>query len=729
MAGLSIGYLVIVGLAFNQTHYSFANPCPVNCDCTTIETQSNLLDVRCMSAFVPGDLPEKTGALTLYGLNNLSHPYANQSIKYLQNLTIDGGTFTYMGETSFTGFEHVSRLAVRNAESLREIDKMSFSKLRNLESIEFNMIPFNISTMSRFLSSVNNKKLREITYRCQGPAMMYAEVLDEKIYRSFKHLNITHLTITLCSIAVVRTGFTQYFPNILYINMSHNYISGDKMALLEITSLRKLVVLDLSFQHNDNLQKRTSQGQKSLQSTGTFSNFRRKCFALPPPLTSFYMHYSNAFLYWFSACINSNNSLKRLDFAGNILQSFSAPMVGFHSLIYFNIRSIELQYFPHDMFNQVPLLETIMLGHNPIYDIIENDNNGNIFRNNNHLTTLDLSYCSIKTLPGAFMYSIRGIENLHLEGNDLETLDITPLHRLKILNISSNNFDTLSDDFVKSLNRIATTSHLTIDLGNNPISLMRVCCDILNLIRLFMKGNINLFGSDKYSCIFNNQVKHFEHISMTQLDTVCQNKSLNIEIIFFIITASVLIGSITLSVVVYRKRWCIKTYILAGKRYLKRNQERCARGKFTFDAFVCYHETNSSWVREVLFYHMETVQKLRLCLHERDFIPGIPIAENISNAIDSSQRVILIISEAFTKSHWCLLEMQIARQTALERGSDVIIPIILQRINDSEGNRTLFSILRQNTYLEWPQDDTEGQAFFLQRLSEAVKSNVDDLVP
>ena len=164
---------------------------------------------------------------------------------------------------------------------------------------------------------------------------------------------------------------------------------------------------------------------------------------------------------------------------------------------------------------------------------------------------------------------------------------------------------------------------------------------------------------------------------------------------------------------------------MAAKRYLKLNQ-KYDLSEYQFDAFVAHHERDSRWVRTVLLKHFEIENGLKVCIHERDFTIGVPIEENISRAIESSRRVILVVSPYFVTSNWCLLEMRLARQMSLERGRDILIPVILQHIDSQKGGKTLFNILNERTYIEWPHDNAEGQQLFIHRLVDSVKSKHHD---
>ena len=45
-----------------------------------------------------------------------------------------------------------------------------------------------------------------------------------------------------------------------------------------------------------------------------------------------------------------------------------------------------------------------------------------------------------------------------------------------------------------------------------------------------------------------------------------------------------------------------------------------------------------------------------LCMHDRDFTPGQQILENIQEAIESSDSVIIVMSQYFVNSVWCKQE-------------------------------------------------------------------------
>uniref|UniRef100_A0A8C3B7B0 TIR domain-containing protein n=1 Tax=Cairina moschata TaxID=8855 RepID=A0A8C3B7B0_CAIMO len=54
------------------------------------------------------------------------------------------------------------------------------------------------------------------------------------------------------------------------------------------------------------------------------------------------------------------------------------------------------------------------------------------------------------------------------------------------------------------------------------------------------------------------------------------------------------------------------------------------------------------------------IPNLKACYHERDFIPGKTIIENMVESIQGSQKIVLVLSPDFVQSRWCLLEANLS---------------------------------------------------------------------
>ncbi|XP_019748887.1 uncharacterized protein LOC109529840 [Hippocampus comes] len=95
----------------------------------------------------------------------------------------------------------------------------------------------------------------------------------------------------------------------------------------------------------------------------------------------------------------------------------------------------------------------------------------------------------------------------------------------------------------------------------------------------------------------------------------------------------------------------------------------------TFHVFISYSSTDYQWTHS-LIQQLEA-QGLHVCYHERDFTAGRTILENMSECIQDSQKVLLVLSSEFVRSRWCLLEANMSLfRDCLERKP--IVPVLLE---------------------------------------------------
>lgn len=117
---------------------------------------------------------------------------------------------------------------------------------------------------------------------------------------------------------------------------------------------------------------------------------------------------------------------------------------------------------------------------------------------------------------------------------------------------------------------------------------------------------------------------------------------------------------------------------------------------------------------------------LKIRIHDRDFLPGIDIAENITNAIHNSSRTVIVITSAFLKSHWCIFELNMARMESIysRGGENFLILILLEKSVVKDMPRSLLDIIESKSYLEYPDDDSfQSPDAFWANLEDAINDN------
>jgi len=107
--------------------------------------------------------------------------------------------------------------------------------------------------------------------------------------------------------------------------------------------------------------------------------------------------------------------------------------------------------------------------------------------------------------------------------------------------------------------------------------------------------------------------------------------------------------------------------------------DECLGEDMTYDVFlICAHEDRDI-AREIIErlengYAFEDGEQHRptsrggykVCYHERDFVPGEYITNNIQSAIDKSKRVVCLLTNDFIRSEYCMLEFHAAWDRCLK---------------------------------------------------------------
>ena len=100
---------------------------------------------------------------------------------------------------------------------------------------------------------------------------------------------------------------------------------------------------------------------------------------------------------------------------------------------------------------------------------------------------------------------------------------------------------------------------------------------------------------------------------------------------------------------------------------------------FIYDAFICAHDECRELVEEKILLHLEMDchPPYKICWHLRNFVAGVSIMENITDAVYQSRKVVFVFSEHFLESSFCCMELEQAMHRLLKSRTRCIIPITL----------------------------------------------------
>uniref|UniRef100_A0A3Q3ASY8 TIR domain-containing protein n=1 Tax=Kryptolebias marmoratus TaxID=37003 RepID=A0A3Q3ASY8_KRYMA len=342
---------------------------------------------------------------------------------------------------------------------------------------------------------------------------------------------------------------------------------------------------------------------------------------------------------------------------------------------------------------------------------------------------IELSLGSNNLGNDVFKYLSSAFERINLSKTGITAVtqeDLSRFPRLTYLKLSSNSIQVLPEDLnmpslinlfvdqnaITSISREALAGLpglKTLNAGRNPFF---CSCESYWLVTEFNKSLLMDWPLD-YAC---SSPPSLAGRSLSEYKT--SRLSCEAWLQAALALPVVIVVAAVVSLVFYKCDgiWYSKM-LWVWIRMKRRGKQRCNKLNnltFGYHAFISYSHQDSGWVDSQLVPSLEG-SGFSLCVHERDFVPGEWIIDNIINCVESSYKTLFILSKHFVQSEWCNYELFFAQHRAISVQQDSLVFILLEPIpTDSLPKKflKLRSLLRQQTYLEWPRDERKQQFFW-----------------
>ncbi|XP_071439015.1 toll-like receptor 4 [Hetaerina americana] len=403
-----------------------------------------------------------------------------------------------------------------------------------------------------------------------------------------------------------------------------------------------------------------------------------------------------------------------------------------------------------------------------------------------NLKVLQLGGCRLENILGSPFSNLISLEYLDLRNNGLVALDptlLSPLRnligvdlsdnvlspwnsrrlfysneKLRILFLSMNKLSTLTgkmlDDF-STLSRLdfsgnpflcdcrlftaktdfAESSEVTANYTNNATDL------VSSLIHQLRKSSALCFSPDRWR---DASVADFLESSVScpipyeEIPYVL-NSSHTLPQYFYAFIIFPLIILVIVAGFIYRYRWHLSHWLfLARARQLRISQLFSGTGfnvsspstgelpqkNYQYDAFVSYSNEDGAFVLKLVEELEENYPYLRLCVYERDFEIGTVISESIVQSVELSRCTVLILSDAFARSQWCMWELRMAQHRIFHddgfgKSGAAFVLIRLGSVSDELLTPMLRYLIRTRIYLQW-DPDPQKQHLFWHKLRAAL---------
>ncbi|XP_041670420.1 toll-like receptor 13 [Cheilinus undulatus] len=360
---------------------------------------------------------------------------------------------------------------------------------------------------------------------------------------------------------------------------------------------------------------------------------------------------------------------------------------GLTNLLYFDARNMQLEHLDKDTFKDTPRLQV-----------------------------LDISTNDIKNLSPEILSPIQNLKSLYISRLGLKSLNFlidAKLAKLEFLQVRHNTFPVIREEEINALPAL-----VFLDLFEHSFK-----CDCDNA--WFLEWAVNNNQTQVYDA-YNFECNDPQSLIGTKLlDLDIKSCSVNTDFICFISTTCSTLLLMVVSFTYHFLRWQLVYAYYLFLAYLFDSKRKTKQAPDQYDAFVSYNAHDEPWVIRELLPKLEGEQGWRLCLHHRDFEPGKPIMENITDAIYGSRKTICVISQRYLESEWCSREITLASFRLFDEQKDVLILVFLEEIPTAQLSPyyRMRKMLKKRTYLSWPR--SENTELFWEKLRQALKTRED----
>lgn len=322
------------------------------------------------------------------------------------------------------------------------------------------------------------------------------------------------------------------------------------------------------------------------------------------------------------------------------------------------------------------------------------------------LTTLHLEDNKILRLLGQELSTLENLRELYLQNNRISYIGnrtFGDLRKLEVLRLDNNKL------IYFEIWQLTLNPYLVeITLADNMWSCE---CNYLHRFRNYLQTNTEkIIDSSRIACIYNNLTSILKDKNGSKctlkdgVSTIVRTQDIDnlLPLLLVATCAFVTFFVLILSMFCYRnelKIWA-HTHCLPILCYKSTDFIEDYDKDRLYDAYIAYSLQDEHFVNQILANTLENDVGYRMCLHYRDFNSSTYIADTIIEAVESSKRVILVLSRNFLYNEWSRFEVKSAIHEVLKRRRKLIF-ILYGNLPRRDLDTDMRMYLRSNTCIEW----------------------------
>ena len=374
------------------------------------------------------------------------------------------------------------------------------------------------------------------------------------------------------------------------------------------------------------------------------------------------------------------------------------------------------RFDPYNIFKHLPRLQHLDLTNN--YLPTNNNSLSLMFQNLSNLENLILQAANIHGLHWYVFQPLTSLQKLILQGNFIEcwpdgTFD--GLTSLQYLNLQDNRIHLLNKT---SISANVLNGLQILDLSGNPFT---CTCDLIWFREWIKTTNTSLSSNfpAKYRCTYPIIMQGQRLIDYNPTKKSCTEWNPLFTMAIIISTFGFLVLVVIFTVFKCHANIRNYFYLLRLRRLRKKGYLRLDNSQdFEFHAFVVYCDDDRLWVHNVFVKRLEE-KGIKLCIHHREFDPGIPITENIDKYMNKSWKVVVIMSNSFASSEWCQWEVDVVQERMRRQGKGASVLIMLKAIDADHMTSAIRTLLHTTPYLRYRKGI--GEELFWQAVANTLR--------
>ncbi|KAL3842825.1 hypothetical protein ACJMK2_020809 [Sinanodonta woodiana] len=707
----SYGGIIALTL-FMVIYMVYANSvCPTSCECTVDDETVNL---RCRRT-IPDTLPLNTRVVNITDLE-----YKNLTQYHFNHVRWANVTKLYL---------------VRG--SVRSLFENTFWNIRNLTHLQISFpVLFYLSPFAfRHLTQLRSLDLSRSYYIS---VFKVAQALNiTEFTNTLEELNLQFLSSSWIKEELNATFFLllQRF-SIKRLDISHSYVKNvDSIALSLLgASLEELLMVDLDLTfvfHSDTSFEQALFPHLQLCDI----SYSRTYLDISKTISNTVSYYDCLFaLFQASDLIMNNINLETVITQENVTYksvNCKRDIKGRFELKNNRIRLLAIKFDPNmPMYREVDLsnngLEYLSLNltsHLTILNWISLSQNNlgamenytefvDLFAHNLDLEYIDVSFNYLKRLPHNFFLNNRKLKTIIINNNLLTShlFRIDHLKKLENFDISNNKILFLDSNFLQTFEKISFEMVLNnLDIRQLAINLtgniFQCECDTKSFIEWILTTRVTLVQRESYICEMQKNVIKINDNSPSDIEQICERTKIILMatlISFFSAGILVILGIILICS--YMRSLKLRHIKFLIQKYRKEDPPN------KHLVFLSFCNSDRDFVYRYIIDELKDTLSARLaaskddivCIGDIHFEPGRYILDEIIRCTESCSVVLLVVSEAFCKSHFCDFEALCA---LLEKK-----PIILMFLEDVDPkcmSKIMHKHFQRYTRVRWTRNGDE----------------------